>query len=205
MPIQSDDITSAEQDLDPDGAATDVPAHCCWVTADRHHFDHNISDPRWVDHLLKSEAKCVRLTDLAARHLSTQFTNTIEVALLWTDDQTIADLNHRFRGKSGATNILSFPSGEQTVLVEDRLFLGDLVFGYETVMSESKAIGIAVQDHIAHLVLHGLLHLAGFDHVHDDEAADMESLETYLLSEIGIADPYFEVVNVPAEFRDVPT
>ena len=205
MPIQSDDITSTEQDPDPDGAVTDHAVYCRWVTADHHQFEHNISDPRWIDHLLKSEAKCVMLIDLTVRHLSAQFTNTIEVALLWTDDQTIASLNHRFRGKSGATNILSFPSGELTALAEDKLFLGDLVLGYETVMSEAKTIGIAVQDHIAHLVLHGLLHLAGFDHLHDDEASEMESLETYLLSEIGIPDPYYEVVNVPAEFRDVPT
>ena len=63
---------------------------------------------------------------------------------------------------------------------------------------KQRQLGIAEQDHIAHLVLHGLLHLAGFEHIDDDEAVEMESLETYLLSEIGIADPYHDVVHVPA-------
>ena len=148
--------------------------------------------------------KCIMLTDLVAKHLASQFSQIIEVSVLWTDDQTIADLNHQFRGKCGATNILSFPSGDQPALGEDRLFIGDLVLGYETVMSEAKAAGIVEQDHIAHLVLHGLLHLAGFEHIDDDEAVEMESLETRLLSEIGIADPYHDVVHVPAGVKDIP-
>ena len=204
MPIHPDEMMSAEQDPDPDSSATNDPTYCCWVTADHHHFDHNISDARWADHLNSSKVKCIMLTDLVAKHLVSQFSQIIEVSVLWTDDQTIADLNHQFRGKCGATNILSFPSGDQPALGEDRLFIGDLVLGYETVMSEAKAAGIAEQDHIAHLVLHGLLHLAGFEHSCDDEALEMESLETRLLSEIGIADPYHDVVHVPAGVKDIP-
>ena len=203
MPIHPDEMMSAEQDPDPDSSATNDPAYCCWVTADHHHFDHNISDPRWADHLVSSEVKCIMLTDLVARHLASQFPRMIEVSMLWTDDQTIAGLNHQFRGKSGATNILSFPSGEKSALGKGRLFMGDLILGYETVMSEAKAIGIAEQDHIAHLVLHGLLHLAGFEHISDSEAVEMESLETRLLSEIGIADPYNNVVHGPAGVKDI--
>lgn len=81
--------------------------------------------------------------------------------------------------------------------------MGDLVLGFETVMSEAKVAGIAVQDHTAHLVLHGLLHLAGFDHILDDEAAEMEKLESHLLAEIGIADPYQDVIYTPVEARDI--
>ena len=80
--------------------------------------------------------------------------------------------------------------------------MGDLVLGFETVMSEAKVAGIAEQDHTAHLVLHGLLHLAGFDHILDDEAAEMEKVESYLLTEIGIADPYQDVIDTPVEARD---
>jgi len=203
MPIHSDETTSAEQDPDPDSLAIDDPAYCCWVTCDHHHFDHNISDSRWVDHVRSSEAKCIMLTDLATRHLSTQFSQSIEVSVLWTDDQTIADLNQKYRGKVGATNILSFPSGVRSSSAEDRLFMGDLVLSYDTVISEANSAGIAEQDHIAHLFLHGLLHLAGFDHIDDKEASEMESLEIYLLSEIGIADPYNHAVRVPAEVRDI--
>ena len=200
--IYPDEMIPGEQDPDPDSPPTEDPAYCRWVTVDQNHFDHNISDPRWVSHLLNSEMKCVMLTDLTVRHLPAEFSRKIEVSVLWTDDQTIAGLNHKFRGKCKATNILSFPSGAQSALAKDRLFLGDLVLGYETVMSEAKAAGITEQDHIAHLFLHGLLHLAGFDHIDDDEAAEMESLETYLLSEIGIADPYQNVLHVAADVRD---
>ena len=202
MPIHTDEMTSAEQETGPDSPVPDNSAYCSWVTDDHHHFDHNISDLRWADHVLSSQKKCVALTDLAARHLPDKFPQRIEVSVLWTDDQTIADINYQFRGKFCATNILSFPSGDQLVLAENKLFMGDLVLGYETVMSEAKAAEIAEQDHIAHLFLHGLLHLAGLEHVDDGELSEMENLETYLLSEIGIADPYHDVVYVPAEDRD---
>jgi len=203
MPIHPDETTSAEQDPDPDSLAIDDPTYCCWVTCDHHHFDHNISDSRWVDYLRSSEAKCIMLTDLATRHLPTKFSRLIEVSVLWTDDHTISGLNHKFRGKSGATNILSFPSGLRSSSAKERLFMGDLVLSYETVISEANAAGIAERDHIAHLFLHGLLHLAGFDHIDDNEASEMESFETYLLSEIGIADPYHDAVHMPAEVRDI--
>ena len=204
MPHHPVEMTSAEQDPDPDSPAADDHTHHSWVTADNHHFDHNLSDPRWIDCLFSSEMKCIKLIDLAAKYLPAKFSGPIEVSVLWTDDLTIAELNQHFRTKSGATNILSFPSGDQSVLAEDRLFMGDLVLGFETVMSEAKAAGIAEQDHIAHLVLHGLLHLAGFNHILDDEAAKMEKLESYLLSEIGIEDPYQDVIYTSAEARDTP-
>ena len=76
---------------------------------------------------------------------------------------------------------------------EDQLFLGDLVLGYETVTAEADDMKKPLSHHIAHLLLHGLLHLAGYDHIHDDEAAEMEALETSLLAAIGIADPYAEI------------
>ena len=205
MPIQTDELTSAKQDFNLDGPSLDDSNHCRWISTDNHHFDNNISDSRWAEYLLISQKKCVALMDLAARHLPAQFPQLIEVSLLWTDDQTVVGLNHRFRGKSEATNILSFPSGDQSGLAESRLFLGDLVLGYETIMSEAKAADIAEQDHIVHLILHGLPHLVGFDHIDDEKASEMEGLETHLLSEIGIEDPYNSAVYVSAEVRDTPS
>ena len=204
MPLDPVEMTSAEQDPEPDSPDAVDHAYHSWVTADNHHFDHNLSDPRWISCVFSSEVKCITLIDLAVRYLPAKFSGPIEVSVLWTDDLTIAELNQHFRTKSGATNILSFPSDDQSVLTEERLFMGDLVLGFETVMSEAKAAGISEQDHIAHLVLHGLLHLAGFDHILEDEAADMEKIESYLLSEIGIADPYQDVTYTPAEARDAP-
>ena len=202
MPLHPVEMTSAEQDPDPDSPAAYDHKYHSWITADNHHFDHNLSDPRWVDCLFSSEMKCIALIDLAARYLPAKFPGPIEVSVLWTDDLKIAELNQHFRTKLGATDILSFPSGDQSASIKDRLFMGDLVLGFETVISEAKAAGIAEQDHITHLILHGLLHLAGFDHVLDDEAAEMEKLESYLLSEIGIADPYQDVIYTAAGARD---
>ena len=202
MPFHTVEMTSAEQDPDPDSLAEGGYTYHSWVTVDHHHFDHNISDARWADCLSSSQMKCITLIDLAIRFLPTKFPGPIEVSVLWTDDLKIADLNRQFRSKSGATNILSFPSGERSALDEGRLFMGDLVLGFETVMSEAQVAGIAEQDHIAHLLLHGLLHLAGFDHLLDDEAAEMEKLESHLLAEIGIADPYQNVIDTPVEARD---
>ena len=202
MPLHPVEMTSAEQDSDPDSPAADDNTYHSWVTVDHHHFDHNLSDSRWADCLFSSEMKCIALIDLAARFLPTKFPGPIEVSVLWTDDLTIAELNQQFRSKSSATNILSFPAGGQPALIEDRLFMGDLVLGFETVMSEAKAAGFAEQDYIAHLILHGLLHLAGFDHILDDQAVEMEKLESYLLSQIGIEDPYQDVIYKPAEARD---
>jgi len=202
MPLHTVEMTLAEQDPDPDSPAADDHTYHSWITADNHHFDHNLSDPRWVDCLFSSEMKCIALIDLAARYLPAKFPGPIEVSVLWTDDLKIAELNQHFRTKLGATDILSFPSGDQSASIKDRLFMGDLVLGFETVISEAKAAGIAEQDHITHLILHGLLHLAGFDHVLDDEAAEMEKLESYLLSEIGIADPYQDVIYTAAGARD---
>ena len=202
MPPHPVDMTLAEQDPDPDSPAANIPTYHSWVTVDHHHFDHNLSDSRWADCLFSSEMKCITLIDLAARSLPTKFPGPIEVSVLWTDDLTITELNQQFRSKPGATNILSFPSDDRSALNEGRLFMGDLVLGFETVMSQAKLAGIAEQDHIAHLVLHGLLHLAGYDHILDDEAAEMEKLESYLLTEIGIADPYQVVESTPVEARD---
>ena len=202
MPLPPVEMTTAEQDPDPDSLAADNHTYHSWITADNHHFDHNLSDPRWANCLFSSETKCIPLIDLAVRYLPAKFSGPIEVSVLWTDDMKMAELNQHFRTKSGATNILSFPSGDQFASTGDRQFMGDLVLGFETVMSEAKAALVAEQDHIAHLVLHGLLHLAGFDHVLDDDADEMEKLESYLLSEIGIADPYHDVIYTPAKTRD---
>ena len=202
MPLHPIEMTSAEQDPDPDSPVADDHSYHSWVTVDHHHFDHNVSDSRWVDCLFSSEIKCVTLIDLAARSLPKKFPGPMEVSVLWTDDLTITELNQQFRSKPGATNILSFPSDDRCALNEGRLFMGDLVLGFETVMSEAKEAGIAEQDHTAHLLLHGLLHLAGFDHILDDEAAEMEKLESHLLTEIGIADPYQDVIYTPVKARD---
>ena len=124
---------------------------------------------------------------------------THEVTLVLTDDAEMRELNRVWRGKDAPTNVLSFPSGESQG--EPRL-LGDVVLACETVEREAKSQGIATRnDHAAHLVVHGLLHLLGYDHLNEDEALKMETLETEILASLGIADPYADAE--PAEIAEV--
>ncbi len=109
-----------------------------------------------------------------------------EITILLTDDKEMQDLNRVWRGKDAPTNVLSFPSGNAGG------FLGDIVLAHETVAQEANESGIALEDHVVHLVVHGVLHLVGFDHMNDDEAERMEALEREALAGLGIADPYAE-------------
>ncbi len=107
------------------------------------------------------------------------------VALLLTDNDRVQSLNRDFRNKDKPTNVLSFPSGEAAPS-----FLGDIALGYSICLREADEARITLHDHAAHLILHGLLHLVGYDHQTDEEADEMERMETEILATIGVADPY---------------
>ncbi len=125
-----------------------------------------------------------------------------ELALLMCDDARIAALNAEFRGKAVPTNVLSWPAfaGEPPKpgpgpssgpgAGDEPLFLGDIAMAYETCAREAAATGVPLGDHAAHLVIHGVLHLLGHDHIGEEEAVDMEKIETKTLATLGIADPY---------------
>ncbi len=107
---------------------------------------------------------------------------SLTVAL--ADDRRVRDLNARDRGKDKPTNVLSYPSGE-------RVFLGDVVLARQTVWREAKSQGKTAADHVAHLVVHGTLHLMGYDHESSEvDAERMEARERRILAGLGIADPY---------------
>ncbi len=116
---------------------------------------------------------------------------SVSVALL--SDAEVRGLNKAFRGQDTPTNVLSFPS-PAAMHIEGRngetLFLGDVALAYETVVSEASAQGKTVLQHAAHLVVHGVLHLAGFDHDGDADAERMEAAEGAILARFGIPDPY---------------
>jgi probable rRNA maturation factor len=111
----------------------------------------------------------------------------IEINLCLVDRETSARLNHTYRGKDAATNILSFSSGAD---VPGLVALGDLVVCLPVVVDEASAQDKSVEDHLLHLVIHGTLHLIGFDHVGEEDAHIMESLEMRVLAGLGVADPY---------------
>jgi probable rRNA maturation factor len=117
-----------------------------------------------------------------------------ELALLMCDDARIAVLNAEFRGKALPTNVLSWPAfaGEppEPGAGDEPIFLGDIAMAYETCAREAAAAGVPLGEHAAHLVIHGVLHLLGHDHVGEEEAQAMEEIETKTLATLGIADPY---------------
>lgn len=113
-----------------------------------------------------------------------------ELSLVFTDDAAIQKLNAEWRGKDKPTNVLSFPAFP--VAPGDPLppMLGDIVLAYETVVREAAEENKPLENHITHLIIHGLLHLLGYDHETDEEAEEMEALERQALARLAIPDPY---------------
>jgi probable rRNA maturation factor len=120
-----------------------------------------------------------------------------EVSIVLTGDEEMRALNRTWRGKDAATNVLSFPADDA---LRGPGLLGDVVLAYETILKEAREGHLAFADHVSHLVVHGVLHLIGFDHAQDGEARRMEALERKTLAALGIADPYAEEAEAaPAE------
>ena len=122
----------------------------------------------------------------ALTHLDEQ----CELSIRLVDTEESAELNSSYRGKSGPTNVLSFPF-ESPVPMEPRL-LGDLIICVPVVEREALEQNKKLNDHWAHLVIHGCLHLLGYDHIDDEEAEEMESLEITILKTLDIDNPYQE-------------
>lgn len=123
-----------------------------------------------------------------------------EVSLLLGDDARIRELNRTWRGKDKATNVLSFPLDAPHAGHGPRV-LGDIALAYETVARETGARGISVSQHAAHLVVHGMLHLLGYDHESELQAQKMETLEVRVLDGLGIPDPYESELLTSGEAR----
>lgn len=158
-----------------------------------------VEDPRWDEVGLATMAQVA--FDATAERLG--MTHGFEVSLMGCDDTRIMELNTEFRDKPLATNVLSWPSDErgsvhpggapflpELVETEDAS-LGDIAIAYDTCAREAQIDGTTLADHTTHLLVHGMLHLLGYDHENDQDAALMEGLETQILAKLGIADPYY--------------
>jgi probable rRNA maturation factor len=113
-----------------------------------------------------------------------------ELAVVLTDDAAIRALNRDWRGKDAATNVLSFPAKEARPDRRAPRLLGDIVIAYETVAREAAAEGKPFMHHLAHLAVHGFLHLVGYDHEANKDADAMEGLEIAILARLDVPDPY---------------
>lgn len=146
-------------------------------------IDIEIEDPAWGD--LSGPARRAALGALA--HLARQGGDQAPgpVSILLTNDEAVARLNQQFRGKTGPTNVLSFPAGPNP---EGQL--GDIALAYGVCAAEAAQQGKTLTAHLQHLVAHGVLHLVGYDHITDEEAVVMEDQERRILAALGVADPY---------------
>jgi probable rRNA maturation factor len=117
----------------------------------------------------------------------------VSLSIKLSDNGEVQTLNAEWRGKDKPTNVLSFPmleAGELHKIKGTEVLLGDIILAQGVCVAEAKEKGIPLADHVAHLIVHGTLHLLGYDHVDDAEAETMEMLEVKALASLGIANPY---------------
>ncbi len=140
-----------------------------------------IEDKRWR----KDEAtlKLIRRAARSALKEASRLQAGKGITILLADDARLRRLNRQFRGKNRATNVLSFNASDSS-------YLGDMAVALDSVEKQARAQKKSVPAHAAHLVVHGILHLIGYDHASETDAATMERLETIILSRLGLSDPY---------------
>ena len=141
-----------------------------------------VEDPNWK----KTRGLTPRLKRAAAAALAASgLQGKSALTVLLSSDSKLRALNHDFRGKDRPTNVLSFPAP-----ANDDGYRGDVAIAYGVTQKEAKAAGKSISDHASHLVVHGVLHLAGYEHEKMRDAKVMEPLEVKILAKLGIADPY---------------
>ena len=113
-----------------------------------------------------------------------------EVSLVLADGAMMADINGQWRNQPKPTNVLSFPAFPVVPGGLPGPMLGDIILARETIDREARELGKPVDEHLAHLIVHGFLHLFGYDHVENNDAAKMEAIETRILTSLGLSDPY---------------
>lgn len=160
-------------------------------------LDLTLEDPRWVELPLLAE----RASAMTLVHMQLD-PEECEISVLGCDDARIAELNAEFREKPTPTNVLSWPAedlaAEEPGGIPDlpepdftgEIALGDIAISYDTCAREADSAGKPMADHVTHLVVHGVLHLLGYDHIRDPDATLMERLEVEILGKLGIEDPY---------------
>ncbi len=146
--------------------------------------DLRVADRRW-ESLGDLEALAVRVLSHAARHMKAGG----ELSVLLTDDAEMHALNRQWRGLDKPTDVLSFPADDPEIPGQPQ-YLGDIAIGYETSLRDAETMRRPFEGHVSHLLIHGFLHLLGYDHIEMDDAKVMEPLEAEILAGLGWPDPY---------------
>jgi len=170
------------------------------------HIEVAILDAAWADSVRDAEALACRAARAAVfgaglpealAGVSASGTRAMpEVSIVLSDDSRVRELNKTYRHKNAPTNVLSFPaldSQDEMIAATERgqpLILGDVILARETLLREAQEQGKVAEDHLCHLVVHGVLHLLGYDHIEDGDAGIMEGLEADVLATLEIANPY---------------
>ena len=156
------------------------------------------ADPEWDSNTRWDELAHSAVTAAIAESAFPQLvegSRAVEISLRLAGDDEVRLLNAQWRGKDKATNVLSFPMAEGAELAGatgdgPELMLGDIIMAHGVCEAEAAAKAVPIERHAAHLMVHGTLHLLGYDHEDEAQAADMEAREVRALARIGIADPY---------------
>lgn len=153
-----------------------------------HLVDVEVEAEDWLDVL--PDAEQVVTTGVLAALAAAKIKDQADVVVLLCDDAEMKALNKEYRQKNAPTNVLSFPAPRSMQIKGVLDHLGDMALGLETCVREAKDQGKSLKNHVMHLSVHGALHLLGYDHIADDEAEAMESLERDILKTLGVDDPY---------------
>ena len=164
-------------------------------------LDITLEDARWQQvHL---ETLVDQVVSLTLQHFDID-DEVCELSVLACDDRRIAELNSEFRDKSGATNVLSWPAEDLAAELPGgipespepdftgEIALGDIAISFDTCAREAMDAGKGMDDHVRHLIVHGVLHLLGYDHIRDPDATLMETVEVEILGKMGVDNPYVE-------------
>jgi len=153
-------------------------------------IDIHVEAGNWAEALPGFEALCQRAVEAAVSR-SGDVSGEVEVSVLLSDDDAIQVLNRDWRGKDKPTNVLSFPASDDDLLPPGApVMLGDIAVALQTTRREAEEMNKPLADHFCHLMVHGMLHLLGFDHETEVQADQMEPLEIEILSGLNIASPY---------------
>jgi len=170
-----------------------------------------VSDEMWARHCADPAALCRRTAragfETALADGVELSGSRVEVSIVLSDDDRVHALNRDYRGIDRATNVLSFTALEgengSHLPADAPMLLGDIIVAFETVSGEAKQESKTLEAHLAHMVVHGMLHLMGYDHETDSDADEMETMEIKVLADLGVADPYAGHGRPPMSTRDV--